>query len=127
MTTNAQQGDDSMAKIAVVIIAGADQKDRVTSGLHVAKRMHDARAENGIERVEVFLFTGGVRLLEDTLPEASALIKELTEAGIVVGACQNQLQNWKLSDAAAARHVASEFARDAFSRYARDGYTVFTF
>jgi hypothetical protein len=116
-----------MAKIAVVIVAGADQKDRVTSGLHVAKRMHDARAENGIERVEVFLFTGGVRLLEDTLPEASALIEELRASGIVVGACRNQLENWKLNEAAAARHVAAEFARDAFSRYAREGYTVFTF
>jgi hypothetical protein len=116
-----------MAKIAVVIVAGADQKDRVTSGLHVAKRMHDAREDNGIERVEVFLFTGGVRLLADTLPEASALIDELMQAGIVVGACQNQLVNWNLADAAAARHVASEFARDAFSRYAREGYTVLTF
>ena len=116
-----------MAKIAVVIVAGADEKNRVTSGLHVAKRMHDAREANGIEQVEVFLFSGGVRLLEDTLPEASALLKELTEAGIVVGACQTQLQGWQLAAAAAARHVASEFARDAFSRYARDGYTVFTF
>jgi len=116
-----------MVNIAVVMIAGADQKDRVMSGLQVAKRIHDGRQENGIDRVEVFLFTGGVRLLQDTLPEASALIKELIETGIVVGACENQLDNWKLGDAAAARHVVSEFARDAFSRYARDGYTVFTF
>jgi hypothetical protein len=116
-----------MAKVAVVIVSGPDQKDRVTSGLHVAKRMHDARQENGLDRVEVFLFTGGVRLLEDTLPEASALIQELVETGVVVGACSNQLSNWNLSNVAAAKHITSEFARDTFSRYARENYMVLTF
>ena len=50
-------------KIAIVINSGLDQRAKVMSGLHVAKRIHDARKENGIDRVEVFLFTGGVRSL----------------------------------------------------------------
>ena len=51
-------------KIAIVISSGLDQRAKVISGLHVAKRIYDARKENNIERVEVFLFTGGVKALE---------------------------------------------------------------
>ena len=51
-------------KIAILIISGLDQRAKVMSGLHVAKRIYDARGENGIEKVEVFLFTGGIRALE---------------------------------------------------------------
>ena len=38
-------------KIAIVITSGLDQRAKVMSGLHVAKRIHDARKENSILRI----------------------------------------------------------------------------
>ena len=116
-----------MAKIAVVVLSGQDNPGRAKAGLHVAKRMYDERQENGIDDVEVFLFTQGLRLVGEPETELGELIHELIEAGIVVGGCSNQLNDWGLTDAAASFGVQSEFARDAFSRYAREGYTVMTF
>ena len=116
-------------KIAIVINSGLDQRAKVMSGLHVAKRIHDARTENSIDRVEVFLFTGGVRSLEkgqdnDELLEA---IKVMKESGITIEACSNQVKNWNLEDAFSSNGIELEFARDAFSRYAVEGYTVISF
>lgn len=37
-----------MARIAIVVLSGQDDPGRAKAGLHVAKRIHDARAENGI-------------------------------------------------------------------------------
>ena len=116
-----------MAKIAVVVLSGQDNPSRASAGLHVAKRMYDARQENNIETVEVFLFTEGLKVLGETDSELRRLIQELLDAGIVVGACTNQLNNWNLADQARAAGVQAEFARDTFSRYARDGWTVLTF
>jgi len=116
-----------VAKIAVVVLSGNDDPGRANAGLHVAKRMHDARQENGIDSVEVFLFTQGLRLVGERDSDAGRLIAELVGAGITVGGCTNQLNNWGLAEAAEAIGIRAEFARDAFSRFARDGYTVLTF
>ena len=116
-----------MAKIAVVVLSGNDDPGRAHAALHVAKRMHDARQQNGLDAVEVFLFTQGLRLVGERDSDAGRLIAELVEAGIRVGGCTNQLTNWGLTEAAEAMGVRAEFARDAFSRFARDGYTVLTF
>jgi hypothetical protein len=114
-------------KIAIVINSGWDQNDKVTSGLGVTKRIFDAMEENQIDAVEVFLFTGAVKLLESVPPEVDKALTALQEAGVTVGACSNQVNNWNLTDAAAKYNIHLEFARDAFSRYAREGYTVLTF
>lgn len=114
-------------KIAIVINSGWDHKDKVSSGLHVAKRIFDAKDDNDIDAVEVFLFTGAVKLLETMPPEVDQTLTELREAGIVVGACSNQVNNWNLNEPASQHGIHLEFARDAFSRYAREGYTVITF
>ena len=116
-----------MGKIAIVVMSGKDNPPRAMSGLHVAKRIYDARHENGIEDVEVFLFTEGLRVIGDTEGEMANLVHELIEAGIVVGGCRNQLNSWGLADEAKSAGIFAEFARDAFSRYAREGYTVMTF
>lgn len=116
-----------MAKIAIVVLSGQDNPGRAMAGLHVAKRIYDARVENGIDEVEVFLFTQGLKLLGDLDSELGGLVRELVHAGIVVGACTNQLNNWGLAAAAQQAQVGAEFARDAFSRYAQDGFTVLTF
>lgn len=117
------------AKIAIVISSGLDQRAKVMSGLHVAKRIHDARKENGIEKVEVFLFTGGIRSLEKNQNNAEVLsaIGELREAGITLEACLNQVKDWGMEDIFSTNGIDLEFARDAFSRYAVEGYTVFSF
>ena len=115
------------AKIAVVLLSGKDNPGRAMAGLHVAKRMYDAREANGLEDVEVFLFTEGVRMVGEPNGEWNQVIRELLEAGVLVGACANQLNSWNLAEVANTAGVQAEFARDAFSRYARDGYTVLTF
>ena len=116
-------------KIAIVINSGLDQRAKVMSALHVAKRIHDARKENGIDRVEVFLFTGGVRSLEKGQDNGEVLdaIKELRESGITLEACSNQVKNRNLEDVFSSNGIDLEFARDAFSRYAVEGYTVISF
>lgn len=116
-----------MARIAIVVLSGQDDPGRAKAGLHVAKRIHDARAENGIEGVEVFLFTQSLRLVGEPDSELGRLIRELVGAGIPVAGCRNDLNAWGLAAAAEAMGVGSEFARDAFSRFARDGITVMTF
>ncbi|MGP6239923.1 DsrE family protein [Cuniculiplasma sp. SKW4] len=116
-------------KIAIVINSGMDQKEKVLSGIHVAKRIYDARKENNIQSVEVFLFTGGVRSMAnlESNREFISAIRELVDAGIVIGACSNQAEAYKLKDQLNESKVNLEFARDAFSRYAVEGYTVLTF
>lgn len=116
-------------KIAILIISGLDQRAKVMSGLHVAKRIYDAREENGIEKVEVFLFTGGIRALETGKDNSEIMdaISELREAGITLEACSNQVKNWALEDVFSTNGINLEFARDAFSRYAVEGYTVISF
>jgi hypothetical protein len=116
-------------KIAIVINSGLDQRAKVMSGLHVAKRIYDAREENNIENVEVFLFTGGVRAMESGKDNSEVIdaIKELREAGITLEACSNQVKNWNMEDIFSKNGINLEFARDAFSRYAVEGYTVISF
>jgi hypothetical protein len=114
-------------KIAIVLLSGQESPARATAGLHVAKRIYDARQENGLDSVEVFLFTDGLRVLGQQDSELRRLVQELVDAGIVVGGCTNQLNNWNLADEAKRVGIQAEFARDAFSRYAREGYTVLTF
>ena len=116
-------------KIAIVINSGLDQRAKVMSGLHVAKRIHDARKENGIEKLEVFLFTGGVRALEEGKDNSEVIdaIRELKEAGVILEACSNQVKNWNMEDIFIKNGINIELARDAFSRYAVEGYTVISF
>jgi hypothetical protein len=116
-----------VAKIAIVVLTGNENPARAATALHVAKRLHDARPGNGIDELEVFLFTDGLKILGEPDGELAKLAHELVEAGILVGACTNQLNNWHLTSAADALGVRAEFARDAFARYARDGFTVLTF
>ncbi len=116
-----------MGKIAIVLLSGKENQARAMAGLHVAKRIYDARQENQIDDVEVFLFTDGLRNVGEPEGELNHLVNELIEAGIVVGGCSNQLNSWNLADEAKAAGIHAEFARDAFSRYAREGYTVMTF
>ncbi len=116
-----------MGKIAIVLLSGEDNPARALAGLHVAQRIFEARKENEIEDVEVFLFTEGLRIVGEPASKLAHLVNECVEAGIVVGGCSNQLNSWNLADEAKVAGIHSEFARDAFSRYARDGYTVMTF
>jgi len=116
-----------MGKIAIVLLTGNENPARAKAGLHVAKRIYDAREENQIEDVEVFLFTDGLRVVGEPDNEINHLVDELIAAGIVVGGCSNQLDSWNMADVAKAAGIKAEFARDAFSRYAREGYTVLTF
>jgi len=116
-----------VGKIAIVLLSGKENPARAAAGLHVAKRIYDAREENQIEAVEVFLFTDGLRVVGEEHSDLHHLLDELIAAGIVVGGCSNQLDDWNLADVAQAAGVNAEFARDAFSRYAREGYTVMTF
>jgi len=67
-------------KIAIVIVSDWDQKLKVTSALHVSKRIYDAKEENGIESVEVFLYAGGAKLLQAVPQEIDQLLNELMQS-----------------------------------------------
>lgn len=53
------------AKIARAVLSGQDDPGRAKAGLHVAKRIHDARAEHGTEGVARFPFTQGLPLADE--------------------------------------------------------------
>jgi len=114
-------------KIAIVIISDWDQKLKVTSGLHLAKRIYDVRQENDIENIEVFLFAGGAKLLQTPPQEFDQILSELRQAGIPIVACINEVKIWGLDEMVKKYDLRLEFARDAFSRYAKEGYVVLTF
>ena len=114
-------------KITIIIASDWDQKLKVTSGLHLAKRIYDARQENGIDALEVFLYAGGSKLLQ-SLPEGFVnILEELKQGNILVKVCTTEARAWNLEESAKKYDIVLEFARDAFSRYARDGFTVLTF
>ncbi len=114
-------------KIAIVIASDWDQELKVKSGLHLAKRIYGARQENGIDAVEVFLYAGGSKLLQSLPEEFAGLLRMLREDGIILKVCTTEARSWGLEQSAREHGISMEFARDAFSRYATDGFTVFTF
>lgn len=116
-----------MAKMAILILSGERDLDRAKAGLNVAYRLQEARPENGLEALEVFLFSDGVKQLETLRPELADLLQGLRQSGVVVGACSRQLQNWHVEEVAQRLDLQPEPTRDAFARYAREGYTVISF
>jgi hypothetical protein len=50
-------------KIAIIITSDWNQKLKVTSGLQLAKCIYNARQENGINALEIFLYARGSKLL----------------------------------------------------------------
>ncbi|MCL5099544.1 MAG: DsrE family protein [Candidatus Marsarchaeota archaeon] len=114
-------------KIAIIIASDWDQKLKVTSGLHLAKRIYEVRQANGVDVVEVFLYAGGSKLLQSLPEEFENLIKELKQGGLTIKVCATEAKAWGLEENAKRFDIALEFARDAFSRYSREGFTVFTF
>ncbi len=114
-------------KIAIVISSDWDQKIKVDAGLHLAKRIYEARQENSVDALEVFLFAGGAKLLQSLPDEFVKIIEELRQSNILMKVCTTEAKLWNLEENAKKYGIGFEFARDAFSRYARDGFTVFTF
>ena len=114
-------------KIAIVIASDWDQKLKVTSGLHLAKRIFDERQNNSISSLEVFLYSGGAKLLQSLPEEFTSILDELGKSGIVVKVCTTEVKIWGLEENAKRYKIGLEFARDAFPRYANQGFTVFTF
>lgn len=121
------QGNGMTGKIAIIIASDWDQKLKVTSGLHLAKRIYGAKLENSIDTVEVFLYAGGSKLLQSLPEEFINIIEGLKQADITVKVCTTEARSWALEENAKKFGIVLEFARDAFSRYAREGFTVFTF
>jgi len=114
-------------KIAIVLISDWDQKLKVTSALHLAHRIYEAKQENSVDALEVFLFSGGAKLLESLPEEFVTIMKQLKQSGITVKVCTTEAKLWKLEENAEKLGIETELARDAFSRYAREGFTVYTF
>lgn len=114
-------------KLAIVIISGSDQILKVISGLHIANRVHEVKQDNGIDATEVFFFAGGSKLLVAIPDEVNQILQKVMLNGITVKACKNEAKAWGFEEQAKNLGIQLEFARDAFSRYVREGYTVFTF
>lgn len=116
-----------MGKMAILILAGAKDPSRIMAGLNVAYRLQEARPDNGLEALEVFLFSDGVKQLGELQPEIADLLQGLRQSGVVVGACSLQLEKWHLEAVAQRFELQPERTRDSFARYAREGYTVISF
>ncbi len=114
-------------KIAIVIVSDWDQKTKVISGLKIAKRINEARQENGIDAVEVFFYSGGAKVLKAMPDEVDQLLNELKQRNITAKACINETKALGLEENVKRHAMQLEFARDAFSRYAVNGYTVISF
>ena len=52
-----------MAQIVVVALSGNADPGGADAGLHVARLRHDARQKIGVDAVEVFRYTQGLRLV----------------------------------------------------------------
>jgi hypothetical protein len=118
-----------MATSVIHLFHGDD--DSLSAGSHVAERIRQVAADQGVE-VEVFCFGPAQGALSATdqskvLTEYNQQIDELVAAGVRVGACVNAARAAGTEDALAARGIRLEFARDAFVRYAVEGATVLTF
>ena len=114
-------------KIAIVLVSDWDQQIKITSGLHLAKRIWEAKEENSVDALEVFLFAGGSKLLQSLPEEFATIIKELKQSKITIKVCTTEAKLWGLEENAKKLRIETELARDAFARYARDGFTVYSF
>ncbi len=106
-------------------------EDSLSAGSHVAERIRQVAAEQGVT-LEVFCFGPAQKALSAAgdsvvLREYNQQIDELVEAGIPVGACLNAAHAAGTEESLTARGITLQFARDAFVRYALDGATVLTF
>ncbi len=117
-----------MSKSVVHIFHGDD--DSLSAGSHVAERIRQVAAEQGVT-LEVFCFgpAQGALSASDSLvrTEYNQQIDELVEAGVPVGACLNAARAAGTEAALLARGINLQFARDAFVRYAVEGATVLSF
>ncbi len=114
-------------KIAIVILSDWDQKTKVTSGLKIANRINEAKQENGIDAVEVFFYSGGAKVLKVMPEEVDQLLNVLKQNNITVKACSNEAKALEIEESEREHGIQLEFAKNAFSRYAVDGYTVISF
>lgn len=113
-------------KIAIIIASDWNQTLKVTSALHLAKRIYDVRKENSIDVLEVFLYAGGAKLLQSLPKDFANTLEELKQSNIIVKVCTTEAKLWSLDENARKYGVSIEFARDAFSRYAREGFSILT-
>jgi hypothetical protein len=117
-----------MSKSVIHLFHGDD--DSLSAGSHVAERIRQVAAEQGVT-LEVFCFgpAQGALSAPDSLVrrEYNQQIDELVEAGVPVGACLNAARAAGTETALTARGINLQFARDAFVRYAVEGATVLSF
>ncbi len=118
-----------MSKSVIHLFHGDD--DSLSAGSHVAERIRQVAAEQGVT-LEVFCFGPAQGALSSTgetptRTEYNQQIDELIAAGVSVNACINAARAAGTEEALSARGINLEFARDAFVRYAVEGATVLSF
>ena len=118
-----------MAKVVIYLFHG--DPDSLGAGSHVAERVRQVAAEQGVE-LEVFCFgPAQTALLDPTLEgpvrEYNVQIDELIAAGVPVAACLNAARAHDAEDSLRSRGVDLQYARDAFVRYATEAATVMSF
>ncbi len=114
-----------MTKVAVHIFH--DDASALGSGSHVAERIRQVIAENGVA-LEVYVFGPAEKALTDSARDAfNATIDGLIAAGISVGTCIDIAERMGQRAAFELRGLRLEYARDAFVRLAREGATVISF
>ena len=118
-----------MAKTVVFLFHGDD--DSLNAGSHVAERIRQVAAEQGVE-LEVFCFGPAQGALTEPSDDAIRIeyrqqIDALAAAGVPVGACLNAATAAGTVEALTARGITLQFARDAFARYGIEGASVISF
>jgi intracellular sulfur oxidation DsrE/DsrF family protein len=108
-----------------------DDPDSLRTGSHVAERVRQVAAEQGVA-LEVFIFGPAQAALTDASDAAhildyNAQIDDLVAAGVPVGACLNASRGAGSEEVLGARGLTLQYARDAFVRWTQESATVISF
>jgi hypothetical protein len=110
----------------VIHIFHADHAS-LTTGAHVAERIHQVAAARGIQ-VEVYVFGPAEQaLLDADATEFNTHIDALVGHGVQVTTCLSTADALGAADRFAKRGIQAEFAREAFTRYTTESATVISF
>jgi hypothetical protein len=118
-----------LAKTVIHLFHGDDAS--LNAGSHVADRIRQVAAEQGLE-LEVFCFGPAQTALtapsdEPLRVEYKQQINALIASGVPVGACLNAANAAGTAEELTARGIRLQYARDAFVRYGLEGAAVISF
>ncbi|MGC9221817.1 MAG: hypothetical protein ACP5H2_10785 [Solirubrobacteraceae bacterium] len=118
-----------MAKVVIHLFHADD--DSLAAGSHIAERVREAAGDSGVE-LEVYCFGPAQGALGDATEnpvrvEYNHQIDELVAAGVPVNVCLNAAHAAGSEEMLSARGIGTQYARDAYIRWALEGAAVLNF